>query len=178
MMTNNYSINLDIDIPHDNHEIVNKLINEIQEITDKYYGLPNNKLTIHELNNELEFLMGSNEDYRGILIKNTDFTETRIWNLQDILEQYKKYYPDRYDRDKETYTNIEVNNILFELKIVKAITGYECVAVPFDLPSHNDKIFDRSIRVSVPIINIGDIAEHEWIKSNVQHIGLKVDYDE
>ena len=177
MMTNNYSINLDIDIPHDNHEIANKLINEIQKITDKYYGLPNNESTIHELNNDLEFLMGNNDDYHGILIQNTDFTETRIWNLQDILEQYKKYYPDRYDEDKETYTNIEVNNILFELEMVKVITGYECVAVPFDLPSHNDKIFDRSIRVSVPIINIGDKLEYEWIRNNIQHVSLKGDYD-
>ena len=118
--------------------------------------------------------MQSNSDYRGILIRNTDFTETRIWNLQDILEQYKKYYPERYESSKETYTNIEVNNILFELNIVGAVTGYECVAVPFDLPSHNDKIFNRSIRVSVPIINIGDKWEHEWIRNN-PNIRLEVD---
>ena len=174
MIPNIYHINLDIDIPHDNHEIVEKLINEIQEILDKYYGEAIRELTIHELKNDLEYLMQSNTDYNGILIRNDDFTETRIWNLQDILHEYKKYYPNRYDENKKTYTNIEVNNILFELHIVKVITGYECVAVPFDLPSHNNKIFDRSIKVSVPIINIGDKLEHEWIRNN-PNIYLKVD---
>lgn len=174
-MTNNiYNINLDIEIPHDDYEIINKFKEDVNVIIDKYYGEASRELTIHELKNDLEYLMQSNSDYRGILIRNTDFTETRIWNLQDILEQYKKYYPERYESSKETYTNIEVNNILFELNIVGAVTGYECVAVPFDLPSHNDKIFNRSIRVSVPIINIGDKWEHEWIRNN-PNIRLEVD---
>lgn len=174
-MTNNiYNINLDIDIPHDDYEIINKFKEDVKVIIDKYYGEAIRELTIHELKNDLEYLMQSNSDYRGILIRNTDFTETRIWSLQDILREYKKYYFDRYKAYKKVYTNIEVNNILFELNIVGAVTGYECVAVPFDLPSHNDKIFDRSIRVSVPIINIGDKLEHEWIRNN-PNICLKAD---
>ena len=130
-MTNNiYNINLDIEIPHDDYEIINKFKEDVNVIIDKYYGEASRELTIHELKNDLEYLMQSNSDYRGILIRNTDFTETRIWNLQDILEQYKKYYPERYESSKETYTNIEVNNILFELNIVGAVTGYECAKEP------------------------------------------------
>lgn len=159
---NPYNINLDIDIPNNDYDTITSLHKELKEIQDKYVGQPMNESIIHELKYDLRKLL-EKPVYWGVKIKNNEFFNTEVWDLNRILTEYKEYYPDRFDETKKEYTNIEVNNILFELDIANVIGGYECVAVPFDLPQHNDKIFDKSIRVHVPIINLGSQElQYRW----------------
>ena len=159
-----YSINLDISIPHDDERIIKAFCDEMKEITDKCIGeQSSNSLLISQMEYEIRRLLDK-EEYRGIMIKNNDFYNEEIWDLNKLLEVYKENYPERFENKKE-YTNMDVNNMLFELKEFSGVIGnYNSPAVPFDIPSVNDKIFDSSIRVEVPVINIGSQKEHDEVR--------------
>lgn len=163
--TSPYNINVNIDVPHNDYDIITSLNNDLEEIRDKYLGMPNNETIIMAMEYDLRKLLEKPE-YRGIMISNDEFYNTEIWDLNRILEEYQKHYPERFDQDKKEYTNIEVNNILFDLNIAKVIGGYECVAVPYDIPSHNDKIFDRSIQIESPIINLGSQEDYDACRND------------
>lgn len=148
---NPYNINLDIDIPVMNEEIIKEFIEEIKKINNKYIGQPQDSNTIYQLKYDLEALL-QNDKYTGITVKNNEFFTEELWSLEKLLEVYSKEYPDRSVCKKE-YTNMEVNNILFDLNLSGVIGDYHSPAVCADIPSHNYKIFtDAYIPVQVPII--------------------------
>ena len=150
---NPYNINLNIDIPVMNEEIIKEFIEEIQIINNKYIGQPQDSNTIYQLKYDLEELL-QNDKYIGITVKNNEFFTEELWSLEKLLEVYSKEYPDRFICKKE-YTNMEVNNILFELNLNGVIGDYRSPAVCADIPSHNNKIFtDDYISVQVPIIKL------------------------
>ena len=94
------------------------------------------------------------DKYTGITVKNNEFFTEELWSLKKLLDVYSKEYPDRFISKKE-YTNMEINNMLFDLNIIGVIGGYDSPAVCADIPSHNNKIFDGEyISVEVPMINI------------------------
>lgn len=70
-----------------------------------------------------------------------------IWSVEEICDVYREYYPERFV-DKDEYTRIEVNNMLFELEIRDIINGYECIALPYSFAEkHNNEVFDGMVRV-------------------------------
>lgn len=147
------NINLSIDVPVMNKKNVQEFITEVNNINNKYIGQKKNSDMIYQLKYDLEALL-QNDKYTGITVKNNEFFTEELWSLEKLLEIYNKEYPNRFDR-KEEYTNIEVNNMLFELNIKGIIGDYHSPAVCADLPSHNNKIFiDEYIFLQVPIIQL------------------------
>ena len=150
-----YNITLDINIPIIDKKTIEEFKEEIQKINNKYVGQAQDSLIISKLAYDLECLL-QNEKYAGITIKNNEFFTEELWSLERLLDEYRKEYPDRFT-SKQEYTNIEVNNILFDLKIAGRIGGYRSPAVCADIPSHNNKVFSEEyISVLVPIIYIND----------------------
>lgn len=150
---NHYNINLDIDIPVLNEEIIKEFIEEIKKINNKYIGQPQDSNTIYQLKYDLEALL-QKDKYIGITVKNNEFFTEELWSLEKLLEVYSKEYPDRFTNKKE-YTNMEINNMLFDLNLNGVIGGYRSPAVCADIPSHNNKVFtDEYVSVQVPIINL------------------------
>ena len=151
--TNPYHINLDIDVPFGyDEEIIKEFIGEVQKIKNKCIGQASDSSIIYQLTYDLECLL-QNEKYMGITIKNNEFFNEEFWSLEKLLDEYYKEYPERSISKKE-YTNMEVNNMLFELKISGVIGGYLSPAVCYDMPFHNNKVFTGHVSVQVPIINV------------------------
>ena len=152
--TNPYNIELNIHFPCNDNEIIEEFKEEIRKITNNCIGQAQNSNTIFQLERDLENLL-QNEKYEGITITNNEFYIEELWSLEKLLDVYHREYPDRLT-DKKEYTNIDVNNMLFDLKLCGVIGGYLSPAVCADIPSHNNKIFSGDpIPVEVPIINLG-----------------------
>lgn len=150
---NPYTINLNIDIPVMDKETIEEFQEEIQKIQNKYIGQAQDSMLLHQIAYDMEKLL-QNEKYNGITVKNNEFFTNELWSLKKLLDVYNTEYPDRFISKKE-YTNIEINNMLFDLNLIGVIGGYDSPAVCADIPSHNNKIFnDEYISVEVPIINI------------------------
>ena len=145
---------MDIDAPWGiNEEIIKEFTEEFKKINDKYIGQPMDSNIVYRLASDLEYLL-QDDRYMGIEVKNNEFFTDKLWSLEKLLDTYSKKYPDRYT-DKKEYTNMEINNMLFELKIGGVIGGYRSPAVCADIPSHNNKVFsDEYINVLIPIIHI------------------------
>ena len=77
-----------------------------------------------------------------------------------ILWYHKKEYPERFNPNKKEYTNVDVNNMLFDLQMAKVISSYKSPAYSFQC-SNNDEIFTGSVDVHVPVINI-KVGNAEW----------------
>ena len=137
----------------DDKEIIKEFIEEIKKINNKYIGQPQDSNTIYQLKYDLEALL-QKDKYIGITVKNNEFFTEELWSLEKLLEVYSKEYPDRFTNKKE-YTNMEINNMLFDLNLNGVIGGYRSPAVCADIPSHNNKVFtDEYVSVQVPIINL------------------------
>lgn len=67
------------------------------------------------------------------------------WTITEIRFEYKQHYPERYV-EKEEYTRMEVNNMLFDLVLCGVISDYTSVVCPFGL-EYNDDIFSGRITV-------------------------------
>lgn len=163
-----YSINLDIDIPHDNKEIIDKFIEDMNDIKNRYLGSPSRESLIIDMAFEIERLLDKPE-YQGILVKNDEFYTSEYWELDKIVSEYNKHYPERADSNKKEYTNMEVNNMLFDLNIAGLIGKYRSPAIPYDIPSHNDKIFSGSVYLEVPVIRLGSQEDFD----NIREYGLE-----
>lgn len=150
--TNPYNINLDIKIEATDEGVIEEFKKDILELKEKWIEEPQNTYTINRIAYDLEYLL-TNEKYEHITIKNNELYDIDLWSLEKLLQVYHKEYPDRAT-DKKEYTNMDVNNMLFDLQIAGVIGGYMSPAVCADIPSHNNKIFtDDLINVQVPIIN-------------------------
>ena len=161
--TDPYGFNIDIDIPFtEDDERLPKLKKELIKIRDKYLGSAINTSTIIYLKCDLERLL-HDEEYDGVLITSNDFTEPETWTVTDLLNKYKQNYPDRIEIKKE-YTNMEINNMLFDLQVKGVITNYDSPAVCYDMPFHNNKIFTGLIHVETPIIKVGNKDMNKFFK--------------
>ena len=147
------TINIDIDMPVMDKETIEEFQEEIRKIQNKYIGQAQDSMLLHQIMYDMEKLL-QNEKYNGVTVKNNEFFIQRLWSLDELLDVYSKEYPDRFTSKKE-YTNMEINNMLFELNLIGVIGGYDSPAVCADIPSHNNKIFnDEYISVEVPLIHI------------------------
>ena len=161
--TNPYGFNININIPFtEDDERLPKLQKELLKIRDKYLGNAINTSTIINLKYDLERLL-YNDEYDGVLITCNDFTEPETWTVTDLLNIYKQNYPDRIEIKKE-YTNMEINNMLFDLHIKGVIMNYHSPAVCYDMPFHNNKIFTGLIHVETPIIKLGNKDMNKFFK--------------
>lgn len=138
-----------------NDERVDEFYNDVKAITDKYRGNLMTEDIIADLERDLSCLL-SEEKYSGCTIKGDDFYREEDWTLEKILSIYSKEYPNRFNEKKKEYTNIEVNNILFDLHLKGVIGGYRSPAIPYEFYPPNEEIFTKeSVMVAVPMINIG-----------------------
>ena len=146
---NKNEIFFDVEVP--NKDIAKCLRADFKKIEEKYRGKPIKTNTLIEMKTDIQHLLNK-EKYKNIVVKNNDYYTTDYWDLDKILSEYKKAYPKDFE-EKNEYTNIEVNNMLFELSEFKhVIGGYNSPAVPYNMPWHNDKIFEGSVLVEIPIL--------------------------
>ena len=150
-------INLQIHAEHVPKEVLYSFIQDFERIERDYAGLPMKESNLLRLAAEIERLM-HNPEYVGIMVKNEQIYREEEWDLDKILTLYGQHYPKRYDPEKKNYSNMEVNNMLFDLSIKGIIKGYNSPAIRYNLPSHNNKLFHGNVKVDVPLINfIGGI---------------------
>lgn len=145
-----HDIDFNINAESVDEETANSFIEEMKKIRDKYIGQPMCTGTVCEMKYDVNKLM-ANPKYKNIHLTNNQLFNTKEWDLNKLLTEYKKHYPLRFDENKTEYTRIEVNNMLFDLNLKKVIGGYRSPAVCADLPSYNDKLFDGTVTVEVPI---------------------------
>lgn len=161
-MENPYEINFEtseISEEERNSENFKKLLRKLEKIFNGFYGQKNDSLTFHYLIQEVRDTV---ETYRmnnpnSTLYIKTDDDKAFKWTyltIEEITNLHKKYCPENYE-NKPEYTNMEVNNMLFDLNVLKVIKGYDSPAICYDMPFHNNKICNHSIYVNKRII--------EWI---------------
>ena len=76
-----------------------------------------------------------------------DYVET--WTLKNVLEAYKKHYPERY-MDKKEYSRMDVNNMLFDLCLANVLRGHSQVALPYSIAEdYNNEPFKGWIQVQI-----------------------------
>lgn len=121
----------------------------LEEI-ESFKGQLLDETTEAEINNlakEFEAYMKENyPEHDDIKCKVMDSYHVVAWTLHDILEAYKQEYPERYV-DKDEYTRIEVNNMLFDLEIADVIGDYENVVYPFSSDESKNKAWDSIVSV-------------------------------
>ena len=147
---------IEIEFSCENEEQLEHYKPRLLEIREKFLYKPWNDYTKAELQFEILCLEHYIKDHEKPLGHNIKVGLTgpaaynnATWSLHDILSYYKYYYPERYE-DKETYTRIDVNNILFDLKIKGVIDGYEWVALPYSIAEkHNNEQFPEWKTISV-----------------------------
>lgn len=147
-----HNINIEVHAAHAPKEILESFIDDFESIQQKYVGYRRNEESIKRLAAEIEMLL-HNPRYNGIMVRNDQFYCEERWGLDKILSEYEEHYPKRYNPDKKRYSNMEVNNMLFDLSIKGIIEEYDSPAINANLPHHNNKLFDGSVRVNVPLIN-------------------------
>ena len=148
-----YTINfetLPVTIEESETEDFKKLIKRIKETGNKYLYKQSNEINAICLFSEIESIM---EEYKyehpcstfNIRPDSKYAYERAYLTVQEIAELHKKYC--RYHKDKKEYTNMEVNNMLFDLKLIKQLSSYVSPAVCADIPSHNNKICTEDVLV-------------------------------
>ena len=146
---------IEIEATFENEEQLEKYKSRLLKIREEYVGQPINSVTKAELQYEMlrleDYIKCYEEPGNNISVELTgdvayNFTH---WSLNELLDYYKHYYPDRFE-DKEIYRRIDVNNMLFELEIKGVINGYECVALPYSFAEkHNTQPFPEWETISV-----------------------------
>ena len=77
---------------------------------------------------------------------NTTLTDIKqTWSVEDIRDYHERYVPENF-RFKDSYSRIEVNNMLFDLCSCGIIRGYSDVALPYPTML-NSEVFDDYVDV-------------------------------
>lgn len=73
---------------------------------------------------------------------------TTTWTVKTICKAHKKYSPDTHI-EKDEYTRMEINNMLFDLQeLYDVIRSYSQVAVPYSAcKDYNGQIFEGVVEV-------------------------------
>lgn len=161
-MENPYEINFEtskISEEEANSENFLKLKEKLYTIFNKYEGRNNNYLNFYDLIYEVQKVIAKYrmENPNSTLYIKTDDDKAFAWTyltVKEIADLHKKYCPENYE-NKSEYTNMEVNNMLFDLDVIKVIKGYDSPAVLYNLPFHNNEICNKSIYVNKRVL--------EWI---------------
>ena len=123
-----------------------------EQIKKEFEGKPINEEFKFELNykvNEFKQKLKHKYDYYNVECKiNGGMAYHDIMlSVREICELHKEYYPARFE-EKENYTRLEVNNMLFDLHIADVVKGYECIALPYSFADkYNNEIFDSVVSV-------------------------------
>lgn len=145
-------LNLNIHIPNMDQNKITEFKVDLERINSKYKGQPFSNEIVTKIATDLEEISSK----YGAIIKSDEWYNEELWTLNQLLSTYKNEYPDRYE-NKEEYTKIEINNILFDLQIAGVILGYKKITYPNS--SSNKEIFHRGVTVFIPIINIKPTEE-------------------
>lgn len=130
-------------------------INQFYEnLNKKYAGHRITETLKSEINEEIKLIDNYLKDkypFNDINVKLTGELAYYMttWYLQDILKEHKKYCEDKFV-EKDDYTRMEVNNMLWDLQLEDRIKAYSAVALPYDIAEYyNNKIFPDDVSVRV-----------------------------
>lgn len=148
--------NVDIKVKFDNDEQYMEYKPLLDEIYEDFIGRPVNNVTKMLLQNAVSKLDkdikkdNSNPSTRiGVEIKGSYAYNPVDWMLEDVLYYYERFVPENH-KPSESYSRIEVNNMLFDLKSRGIINSYTPVAEPV-FCSFNAETFpeDKVIKVGL-----------------------------
>lgn len=131
-----------------------KYENELRKIENDFLGMECTTLNKNRLQEEVSWLqeyITVNDPFENINVELTGPVayNTIEWTLQDILTYHKHYIPENH-HPKNTYTRMEVNNMLFDLKASGIINSYSKVAELFQTSLNNQKYpSDKTIEVDL-----------------------------
>jgi len=124
-------------------------INAFTEKFSRHSGMCIDKTLKFRINNDChEFELYLKENYPDedcyCRIKNIMGFHEDNWTIETIKKYHKKYCPD-YHKDQEEYSLLEVNNMLFDLKLEDVLLGYEQVTSPYVFDT--ETVFEGSVEV-------------------------------
>ena len=119
------------------------LIKELEYTAHKYIGMQMCSANARELFTKVEQIK---EEYQyshpystfNIRPDHEYAYDSKYLTIEEIANLHKQYC--EYHEEKIEYTNAEVNDMLFDLKVVKQINAYDSPAICYNMPFHNDKI--------------------------------------
>lgn len=127
--------------------------NFIKKINEKYVGIEldgcNKALLNAEIHEFKEYMKYEYPDYDLTLDLKGDLAyHDAVWTIEEICKAHRLYFSDKHV-EKEKYTRIEVNNMLFDLKeLSNVLNYYSPVALcTVDGSSYNDEIFEGAVEV-------------------------------
>lgn len=147
------NMNVSINVPTE--ELASEVSQKFQAITDKYVGGRYVKNQIIQLKYELTQLAIElyHEGKLDTFQLDDKFSDTQTWTLSDLLLHYKYVYPDRF-REKESYTKIDVNNMLFDLKASGVLASYDAPLLCFETFVDGSALFDAHTFFEVGFIHL------------------------
>lgn len=142
------------DVPNPKYK--DEVYKRFEETTSKFYGRKQDESNIMylkaELNELARILYEEGKIYNFRL--NDGFATSQTWRLSDVLNIYKKAYPDRFKKKKH-YTKIDVNNMLFDLKIKGILASYESILPCYQtfIEMYGEEPFDENTLIHVQFIS-------------------------
>jgi hypothetical protein len=127
-------IKINADIPDEASE---ETYAKIKQLRKKYRGLPLTDTTKAKLNREVQiFQEHLRENYQYSSLKLIRFElcgeegyVDDVWTVYIISKVHGAYYPER-KHHKEQYTRREINNMLFDLKLLEILYSYDKLYLP------------------------------------------------
>lgn len=150
---------IDINFQCENLEQWEKYKSEVEKIRNDFKGLKyttDNKLRLqHEILwlqeyiniNELNHTTAYYNKGISVELNGPAAYNNMEWLLKDILLYHKTYISENH-KVKDTYSRIEVNNMLFDLKASGIINSYNQIAEPFQT-SFNDQPYPKDETIEV-----------------------------
>ena len=139
-------IRLDIKSIPQAQEEVNRFMEKMNQYDNQFMD-ETLKFMINKACHEFELYLKENypsEDYCCCKIKGIMGFHEDNWTIETIKKYHMKYCPD-YHKDKEEYSLLEVNNMLFDLQVEDVLLGYEQVTSPYVFDT--ETVFDGSVDV-------------------------------
>ena len=129
--------------------ITDKLDKFFEEFKKKYQGKTIKEDIKYMMNLEIEqFKNELKEEYPQYPIicrlKGPVAYHRAKWTLKTILELYQKYYPEHYE-EKNEYSWLDVNNMLFDLQMIDLIEYY---GMPHHEYGTGNEAFDGTVTVN------------------------------
>lgn len=151
---------INIDFTCTSQDQYDKYRMELEKIKNDFMGMECTTLNKHRLQQEILWL----QEYININeLNHTSYYNKGIsvelngpaaynnmeWLLKDILLYHKTYISENH-KVKDTYSRIEVNNMLFDLKASGIINSYNQIAEPFQTSFNNQPYpKDKTIEVGL-----------------------------
>lgn len=135
-------------------EAIDELVEFKKELDKEFKWIMDDEVTRIELNQRInefkQYLQEKypEEDYLEFKLTGGMAYHETSWTLKDILQYHKRYCYEEHE-EKQEYTRMEVNNMLFDLELEDVIGGYCNVAEPIVGLGYNSEIWDGTVTVDI-----------------------------